>query len=550
MTRKIFCAIFLVSLAVLLAGLLIAAGCTYRYFGRVQGEQLRSEWRLAAAGIEESGMDYLTRLEDDGVRLTWIAADGTVRYDSEVEASQMENHADREEFGEALASGTGSSTRYSRTLTEQTVYYAARLSDGTVLRVSVSRETVFGIMAGAAPLLCVAACLAAALSWLLSARLARRIVMPLNRIDWDAPLENDIYEELSPLLVRIYRQHQQIKSQMFQLQKKQEEFTHITEHMKEGLILLDGNGCVLSMNPAAAAIFDVREDPVGKSFLTIERSSDMSEAAVAARSTGHTQIRRERHGRIWQFDFSRIEQGQEAAGLVVLAFDISEQERAERSRREFTANVSHELKTPLTSIIGSADLLDNNLVKPEDIPRFVGHIRKEATRLLNLIEDIIRLSQLDEGEQLAYETVDLAQIALEATEQLQDAAVQHRVALRLETIPCPLHSVARLLHEIVYNLTENAIKYNVPDGKVVITVSREEDEVCLQVMDTGIGIPAEYQDRVFERFYRVDKSHSKASGGTGLGLSIVKHAAQRLGARITLQSVPGRGTTVTVCFPR
>ena len=230
--------------------------------------------------------------------------------------------------------------------------------------------------------------------------------------------------------------------------------------------------------------------------------------------------------------------------------DIEQKEKIEDMRNEFLGNVSHELKTPLTSIIGSADLLDNNLVKPEDVPRFVGHIRKEATRLLNLIEDIIRLSQLDEGEQLAYETVDLAQIALEATEQLQDAAVQHRVALRLETIPCPLHSVARLLHEIVYNLTENAIKYNVPDGKVVITVSREEDEVCLQVMDTGIGIPAEYQDRVFERFYRVDKSHSKASGGTGLGLSIVKHAAQRLGARITLQSVPGRGTTVTVCFPQ
>lgn len=549
MTKKIFHSILITSVVVLLTGLLIASGSLYHYFMKAQNRQLQDVLRLAALGVEENGRSYLDKLDKGKLRFTWIHADGTVSFDSSADSSQMENHGGREEIREAFATGIGSSERYSSTLTEKTIYYAVKLSDGTVLRVSVSQDTVLRLIFGLAPLLLAAAAFAAVLSWLLAKGLSRRIVTPLNEVDLDHPLENDTYEELSPLLTRIYHQHQQICGQLVQLQKKTDEFNHITESMKEGLILLDGRSCILSINPAAAALFEVQESVIGKEFLTVERSHDLGEAIAAARRTGHKQLRKERHGKTWQFDISRIGADKEAVGLVILAFDVSEQEYAERSRREFTANVSHELKTPLTSIIGSADLIGNNLVKTEDMPRFIGHIRKEAARLLDLIEDIIRLSQLDEGEQLHCEQVDLAEIAGEALSQLCDVAAGNQVTLKLDASPCPLTSVPRMLHEIVYNLTENAIKYNVPGGKVTVTVSPSERGVRLQVIDTGIGIPAEHRDRIFERFYRVDKSHSKASGGTGLGLSIVKHAVQDLGADLELQSMPGKGTAITVFFP-
>lgn len=549
MTKKIFRSILLTSIYVLLISLSIAVGCLYFYFENVRELKLDRELSLAAEAVMESGIGYLERLETDDLRLTLVDTDGTVLYDTNANAAAMENHANREEIREAFVSGTGESSRYSSTLTEKTIYRAALLDDGTVLRVSVSQATIFALIAGIAPWFVLAALLAAVLSWLLAKHLSGRIITPLNQVDLEHPLENDTYEELSPLLSKIHQQHEQINTHLLQLRQKTDEFEQITASMKEGLVLLNAKGKILSINPAAAALFGAAGNSVGVDFLAIERSHKMNRATTVALESGHTSIREERNGRIFQIDISRIESAGKVMGLVILAFDISEREYAERARREFSANVSHELKTPLTSIIASADLIENNLVKPEDMSRFIGHIKKEAIRLLTLIEDIIRLSQLDEGVELPTEAVDLSTVAKEAVEQLQDTADNSNVQIDLRTESCILQGVPGLLHEIVYNLVENAIKYNIPGGTVAVSVGKTANGVELKVSDIGIGIPVEHQDRVFERFYRVDKSHSKQSGGTGLGLSIVKHAASYFDAVIDLQSEVGKGTTITVTFP-
>lgn len=549
MTKKIFRSILLTSLAVMLISLSIAFGCLYYYFGNMQEQRLDSELSLAAAAVAENGSGYLERLESGNLRLTLVNADGTVLCDTDADAAAMENHAGRKEIREAFASGKGESSRYSSTLTEKTIYRASLLPDGTVLRISVSHATAFALIAGIAQWFVLAALFAAAMSWFLAKQLSERIIMPLNQVDLEHPLENEAYEELSPLLSKIYRQHEQIDAQLLQLRQKTDEFEHITANMKGGLVLLDARGKILSINPAAAALFGAAGNSVGADFLSIERSHSMNRATAAAMESGHISIREERGGRIYQIDISRIESAGTVMGLVILAFDISEQEYAERTRREFSANVSHELKTPLTSIIASADLIENNLVKPEDMPRFIGHIKKEASRLLTLIEDIIRLSQLDEGLEMPMEAVDLGATAREAVRQLEDAADSRNVQIDLHAESYILQGVPRLLHEIVYNLVENAIKYNAPGGTVTVSVRKTENGGELKVSDTGIGIPPEHQDRVFGRFYRVDKSHSKESGGTGLGLSIVKHAAGYFKAGIALQSEVGKGTTITVTFP-
>lgn len=549
MTKKIFRSILITSLAVMLISLSIAFGCLYYYFGNMQEQRLDSELSLAAAAVAENGSGYLERLESSNLRLTLVNADGTVLCDTDADAAAMENHAGRKEIREAFASGKGESSRYSSTLTEKTIYRASLLPDGTVLRISVSHATAFALIAGIAQWFVLAALFAAAMSWFLAKQLSERIIMPLNQVDLEHPLENEAYEELSPLLSKIYRQHEQIDAQLLQLRQKTDEFEHITANMKGGLVLLDARGKILSINPAAAALFGAAGNSIGADFLSIERSHSMNRATAAALESGHISIREERGGRIYQIDISRIESAGTVMGLVILAFDISEQEYAERTRREFSANVSHELKTPLTSIIASADLIENNLVKPEDMPRFIGHIKKEASRLLTLIEDIIRLSQLDEGLEMPMEAVDLSATAREAVRQLEDAADSRSVQIDLHAESYILQGVPRLLHEIVYNLVENAIKYNAPGGTVTVSVRKTENGGELKVSDTGIGIPPEHQDRVFGRFYRVDKSHSKESGGTGLGLSIVKHAAGYFKADIALQSEVGKGTTITVTFP-
>lgn len=549
MTKKIFQSILLVAGCVLLASLLIIMGFLYDYFGGVEENQLRDELSLAAAAVEDGGTDYLSQLTADRCRLTWIAADGSVLYDTKTNAESLENHASRAEVSQALATGTGESTRYSSTLMEKTMYYAQRLDDGTVLRISISRATVGMIAVGMIQPLLIVLIVALILSGLLARRLSRRIVDPLNSLDLEHPLDNDAYEELSPLLKRIHRQHVEIQTQLRELREKTDEFTQITGSMREGLVLLDEHGSILSINAAAQALFGADAQCVGRDFLTIERSHEISAAIQAAAADGHSEVRAERAGRVYQFDISRITSDGKFLGTVILAFDITEQEFAERNRREFTANVSHELKTPLQGIIGSAELIENGMVKPEDLPRFVGHIHAEAARLVTLIDDIIRLSQLDEGDAMPTEPVDLLAVSQEAAENLHDAAAARSVTVSVTGRPSVLPGVRRLIYEIVYNLCDNAIKYNRDGGRVDVTVAADAGGSSITVADTGIGIAPEHQGRVFERFYRVDKSHSKASGGTGLGLSIVKHAVQYHHGRIELESTPGTGTTIRVVFP-
>lgn len=549
MTKKIFQSILLVAGCVLLASLLIIMGFLYDYFGGVEKNQLRDELSLAAAAVEDGGTDYLSQLTADRYRLTWIAADGSVLYDTRTDAESLENHASRAEVSQALTTGTGESTRYSSTLMEKTMYYAQRLDDGTVLRISISRATVGMIAVGMIQPLLIVLIVALILSGLLARRLSRRIVDPLNSLDLEHPLDNDAYEELSPLLKRIHRQHVEIQTQLRELREKTDEFTQITGSMREGLVLLDEHGSILSINAAAQALFGADAQCVGRDFLTIERSHEISAAIQAAAADGHSEVRAERAGRVYQFDISRITSDGKFLGTVILAFDITEQEFAERNRREFTANVSHELKTPLQGIIGSAELIENGMVKPDDLPRFVGHIHAEAARLVTLIDDIIRLSQLDEGDAMPTEPVDLLAVSQEAAENLHDAAAARNVTVSVTGQPAVLPGVRRLIYEIVYNLCDNAIKYNRDGGRVDVTVAADAGGSSITVADTGIGIAPEHQARVFERFYRVDKSHSKASGGTGLGLSIVKHAVQYHHGRIELESTPGTGTTIRVVFP-
>jgi len=550
MTKKIFQSIIIVAATVLLASLTIILGVFYEYFGNIQKGQLTDELNLASVSVIKDGVDYLEQLQSDHYRLTWIDTDGTVLYDTETGNEELENHKDRAEVKTAFEKGIGESTRYSATLMEKTRYYAKRLEDGTVLRISAKYATTGLLVLGMLQPIIFIIIGALLLSSVLASRLSKRIVEPLNNLDLERPLENETYEEISPLLNRINRQSGEISKQLRRLEEKTDEFNQITESMKEGLVLLDNKGIVLSINPAARNIFGSdTQGAVGHDFLRLDRSRTLSAAIEKTFEEGHSEIRIERMGREYQLDISRIESAGKVLGAVMLAFDITEQEYAERNRREFTANVSHELKTPLQGIIGSADLIETGMVKPEDMPRFIGHIRKEATRLVALIEDIIRLSQLDEGNELPCEEFDLMDIAEEVEQNLESAAGARDITLSLSGRNAIMYGVRRLMYEIVYNLCDNAIKYNLPGGKVEIMVDRKDEEAVLCVKDNGIGIAPEHQDRVFERFYRVDKSHSKSSGGTGLGLSIVKHAVQYHHGKLELKSEIRKGTEITVHFP-
>ncbi len=551
MTKKIFSSIMLTAACVLLASMITIVGFLRDYFGGIEESSLREELGMAAVGVEDEGTDYLAALPDGQRRFTWIAADGSVIYDTNADADSLENHSDREEFKAALETGAGESVRYSNTLMQKTMYAARRLDDGTVLRVSVSTATVGALLLGVTqPMLAVLAA-ALILSAILAKHISRRVVAPLNELDLEHPLDdsNAAYEELAPVLGRINRQRSQINSQLRELRRRTDEFAQVTCSMREGLVLLNEQGYILSMNPAARNIFAVEGDCAGKDFLTVDRSCDMSAAVRSAMESGHGRLHERHGGRIYQIDVSRIDSDGAAIGTVILVFDVTEQESAEQMRREFTANVSHELKTPLQGIIGSAELIENGMVQPEDMPRFVGHIRAEAQRLVTLIGDIIRLSQLDEGEVLPKERLDLLEVAQGAADDLQAEAEKKNVHLSVSGEPAELEGVRQLIYEVAYNLGDNAIKYNVDGGSVSINVSSDGKNAKLIVSDTGIGIAAEDQSRIFERFYRVDKSHSKESGGTGLGLSIVKHAVQYHGGRIYMDSAPGKGTSISVSLP-
>lgn len=549
MTKKIFKSILIVAGTVLLASIVIIMGCLYEYFSNIQKDKLADELDIAASAVELYGTDYLKNIDSERYRITWIQADGKVIYDTQAGADSMENHADRQEVKQALAEGEGSSSRYSDTLMEKTSYYARLLDDGSVLRVSTTYATAGLLVLGMLQPILVVLIAALVLSGILARRISKRIVEPMNSIDLDRPLENDTYEELSPLLNRINQQHREIEMQMRYLKQKTDEFTQITESMKEGLILLDNKGNVLSINEAAQNILETDSDCIGQSFLSIERSRNINNAIQSAFEEGHSEIYAQYGSREYQVDISRIESGGETVGAVLLAFDITEQQNAQRNRREFTANVSHELKTPLQGIIGSAELIENGMVKPEDMPRFTGHIRKEASRLVTLIEDILRLSQLDEGRQMPSEQVDLFELAEEVRSVLEGACEAKHINMKLMGEHVSIDGVKRLLYEIIYNLCDNAVKYNNEGGIADIDISSDEKNAYITVRDSGIGIPQDQQQRVFERFYRVDKSHSKESGGTGLGLSIVKHAVSYHNGTVSMKSEPGNGTEIRVSIP-
>ena len=551
MKKHIFRSICFVAISVFLASLVLIMGVLYDYFSRTQQTQLRVQTQLVAQAVEHEGMAYFRDLSLDKTRVTWIAADGSVLYDSQSNADTMENHLDRAEVQQALATGTGESSRYSSTLMERQLYAAQRLADGTVIRLSGAHLSLPSLALMMIQPILIAAAIAVVLALVLAMRLAKRIVKPLNELDLDKPKENKGYEELQPLLDRVDSQQRQLKCQEAELKRKQLEFETATDNMSEGVVLLNEQGIILSINKAASRLLSVSKYCVGKDILLLNNSFALQELLRQAKGGAHCETAMQLDGTDYQLNASPVMSDGAVTGIALLIFDISEKEKAEQMRREFTANVSHELKTPLHAISGYAELLQNGMVKPEDTEKFSGRIYAEAQRMIALVDDIINLSHLDEGTgDTKREEVDLYALAEEVMRILQPAAEEAKVTLSLTGGPAVMTGVPALLHGIIYNLCDNAIKYNRKNGSVSIRVAQTDSAAVLSVSDTGIGIPEEHTQRVFERFYRVDKSHSKEVGGTGLGLSIVKHAAKLHNAKIELHSVVDGGTTVTVTFPK
>lgn len=553
MTRKIFQSIIAVVISMLLLSLALITGVLYNHFETTMLDQLRTTAQFAEQGVEQEGMAYFDSLHAQNCRVTWIAADGTVKYDNRSNPKTMENHADRQEVREAMENDSGTSVRRSSTLSEHTMYYAKRLSDGTVLRLSMSQRSVLFLMGGMlSPLVFIflAACL---LAGVLSYRVSKKIVKPLSEIDLKHPEQVETYDELSPFLQRIAAQNREIDARMAEIRKQQQEFSMITENMSEGLFVVDRNYQILSYNKSAMQIFGMDPRQEHENLLAVNRSEGFRNAVDSALKGRHTQENLELNGRVYQIIANAVCQpdfAEDMVGAVILVLDVTEKEAQEQYRREFTANVSHELKTPLTSISGIAEIIRNGIVKPEDIPHFAGKIYDESQRLITLIGDIIKLSRLDENQvPMERETVDMLEMARDVVQQLSSVARKNGVTLVANGTHGQVQGVRQVLGEMVYNLCENAVKYNRAGGRVWVDVQQVADHVVLRVKDTGIGIPAAEQGRIFERFYRVDKSHSKAVGGTGLGLSIVKHGAALHHATISVSSEPEQGTEITLTFP-
>ena len=548
MTGKILRISYLVAISALLASALLFFGVMYRDYEDGAFARLRAEAAAISQGLDAAGSDYFDSFVPDD-RVTWIAANGTVLYDSAAPAQLLESHADREEIDHALQTGEAQTSRYSKTLLQRTFYYAKLLEGGTVLRVSCTQNSLPAmILMLLTPFLWVAT-LVLILCGVLSYRLARQITKPLNAINPDNPAPLPSYPELTPLFDKLREQNRTIGKQMNELQLRQREFTAITENMREGFLLVDCKMHVLSSNHSALEVLGGRELKPGCLLYDAECRQEIFDAVDTALSGSHAELLLTIDETSWQVLANPVVASGQVAGAVVLFMDVTEREQRERLRREFSANVSHELKTPLTSISGFAELMKEGLVPPEKIPEFSGDIYKESLRLIGLVNDIIQLSRLDENStQFQRAPVDLYDLCAQSIEQLSPVAARQSVTLALTGEHAEIMGVEQLLKEMIYNLLDNAIKYNVPGGSVTASVRKSAGRTILSVSDTGIGIPYAHQPRVFERFYRVDKSHSKEVGGTGLGLSIVRHAAQYHGARLELKSQPGKGTTITVTF--
>ena len=552
MRKKIFKNMCLLALVTILLSSLLVTIVYYANSDARMKSEVREETRFVRGAVELSGQDYLATVENTANRITLIDTDGTVLYDNQADPATMENHSDREEFQEASTAGAGEATRISDTIAEQTFYYAVKLQNGQVLRVAATTDSVFAAVLAVLPWILGVEVLVAVCTVLFSNFLTKKIVAPINRLDLDHPADNEIYDELSPLLGKISRQNEVIAQQMKSLREKQDEFTSITENMSEGFLVLDNNTDILSYNTSALRLLGAEAVPAEShvSALALNRSAGFRSAVDGALAGKRSEQLVRQGGRCCQVMANPVLRDGEVEGAVVVILDITEREERENLRREFTANVSHELKTPLTSISGFAEIIKNGIVKPEDIPRFAGNIYEESQRLVTLVDDILNLSRLDEADvQLEREDFDLSSLARDVAGRLKASAKKNGVVITVIGDKAEINGVKSIVDEMVFNLVDNAVKYNKQNGRVTVTVDSSSDGTALTVTDTGIGIPQADVDRVFERFYRVDKSHSKEIGGTGLGLSIVKHGAAFHNAKVSLQSTEGEGTTVRLVFP-
>ena len=543
MTKRIFTSIILASVIVLLASGGLTMGVLYNHFGNELEKELRTEAEFLSIAVEDKGMDAFDSLPAEAERITYIDTDGTVLFDNRSDTETMENHLDREEIREAREDGSGMAVRESDTLSQRTLYYALRLADGTVLRVSSTQYSIPGLLGGMIQPLLIILILMLVLAGVLASRLAKNIVNPLNQLDLDHPEENQTYEEVAPLLTKINRQQKSLQKEIEEAKRQQEEFSIITDNMEEGFLVIDSHTEVLSYNSSALKLLGAREQDARQSVLALNRSECFQRTVEKVLGGQHVISNQEFQGVTCQVAANPVFQEGKVTGAVILILDVTEKMKGEQMRREFTANVSHELKTPLTSISGFAEIINDGFVKPEDTKKFAGRIFKEAQRLITLVNDVIKISQLDEGK-LPYEKeeVDLYEAVREIFLRMEDHAKTEGVHLYLYGPHIKSNTVKTILDEIIYNLCDNGIKYNKKGGSLTVTISQEGEQPVITVEDTGIGISEEDQKRIFERFYRVDKSHSKAIGGTGLGLSIVKHGSMFLGADMKVESTLGEGS--------
>lgn len=550
MNKKIFFSSCLVAFTVLIISLAMSTGVLFNQFEKQVEQELKEESELLASVTEEAGVENIADYDFGSRRVTVIGNDGGVLFDSQADASQMENHSDREEFKEAVLYGTGMSSRYSDTLTEKNIYYAVRLSDGSVLRLSAPQSTIFAFLSDLIGPICIVILIALILSAVLAIKLSESILKPINALDLDNPENNKTYDELAPLLTKINRQKLVIENQLHEAKQKQKEFKLITDNMREGLLVIDSNSDILTYNAAAEKLLDIT-DETSLASLKIYRSTQVIDAVDEALKGNNSECQITQHSRQYSLIANPVFRDGEIIGAVIVLLDITEKAQREQLRREFTANVSHELKTPLTSIYGFAELMKDGDMKKEDMEDFAKSIYDETKHLITLVGDIIKLSALDEKSRFyEKETVDLYALACETAERLKVDAAKKHVTVNVDGEKAEYIGVRQILTDIIYNLCENAIKYNRENGSVDVSVAENDTNIILKVKDTGIGIPQEHQERVFERFYRVDKSHSKEIGGTGLGLSIVKHGVLYHGGEISMESEPGKGTEITVTFKK
>ena len=550
MTKRIFRAIFNVSLLILIASTLILVAFVGDYNSDQTKEAMHADAVYIAKAMETEGISYLEQLPKQSQRITWIDADGTVLFDSYADVSQMENHGEREEVVKALKTGRGESTRYSTTLAEKTENYAIKLSDGTILRLSVTSLSALSIFLSMTQLLALVLVIALILAGFLASKTSKSIVKPLENVDLKHPEQAEIYDEMAPFLRRIAVQNKLISKQMQDRQRRQREFETITENMQEGLLVLDAKGEVLSCNKGARRLLGVDHVPEKENVFALNRTEGFRRCITAALAGNHEEVTMESDSRSYQLLANPVTEDGLVAGVVLLLFDNTEKADREKLRREFTANVSHELKTPLTSISGFAEIMKNGMVKAEDGPRFANNIYDEAQRLISMVQDIIQLSRLDEAQETMEKTeVNVALIAETVAKRLEGQAAQRNIVFHIETESAVLSGVPHVLEEMIYNLCDNAIRYNKDNGSVTLKVEKHPDDITVTVADTGIGIPYGEQERVFERFYRVSRSRSKEIDGTGLGLSIVKHGALLHQATVKMESEVDKGTTIRLIFP-